>query len=115
MWKTKLKVKYLKGTSNPKMYELTEPLIWDNITVPIGFKTDFASVPKWLGWIYKPQGKYSKASVVHDFLYSVNWYDRYYADRKYKDIMIYDKVDKYTANLFYYAVRLLGGSHYVTK
>lgn len=119
MWKSKLKVQYIHGTKNPKKYVLLEPLVWDNgdqeIAVPIGFKTDFASTPKWLHWLWKPQGRYSKASVVHDFMYSVNWYTRLYADITYKKIMLHDKVKKVTANLFYLGVRLFGGSRYGTK
>lgn len=40
------------------------------ITVPAGFVTDFASIPEFL-WSYglSPHGKYSKASIIHDYLY----------------------------------------------
>lgn len=41
-----------------------------SITVPKGFVTDFASVPKGL-WSFglSPHGKFSKAAIVHDYLY----------------------------------------------
>lgn len=40
------------------------------ITVPVGFITDFASIPR-LFWslIGAPTGKYGKAAVIHDYLY----------------------------------------------
>jgi len=38
------------------------------IKVPKGFDTDFASIPKLL-WLFPYWAKYSKASVLHDFLY----------------------------------------------
>lgn len=40
------------------------------IAVPAGYVTDFASIPK-VCWsiIGSPMGKYSKAAVVHDYLY----------------------------------------------
>jgi len=114
MWKTKLKVKYNKET-NPKEFTLVEPLVWNDISVPIGFVTDFASVPKYLRWIYPPQGKYSKASVVHDRMYSVNWYTKELADKTFLNIMLHDGVNKKTAYLFYYSVKLFGGSRYGTK
>lgn len=41
----------------------------DIIVVPKGFITDFASVPRFLWSIIPPYGKYTKAAVVHDFLY----------------------------------------------
>jgi len=114
MWLSKLKVKYIEGTKDPKLYELTQPLIWGDIIVPKGFVTDFASTPKYIHWLYKPQGKYSKASVVHDFMYSVNWYTRKIADKTFLEIMLHDKVSRFTAYSFYYSVRLFGGSRYGT-
>lgn len=41
----------------------------DSITVPAGFKTDFASTPRWLWWLLPPHGRYSAAAIVHDWLY----------------------------------------------
>ncbi len=42
----------------------------DVITVPKGFPTDLASIPRW-GWIVlPPDGPWVKAAVVHDFLYT---------------------------------------------
>lgn len=38
------------------------------ITIPVGFKTDFASVPRLLSWLILPFGKYSKAAIIHDYL-----------------------------------------------
>ncbi len=39
------------------------------ITVPAGFMTDFASVPRIFWWLISPYGKHGKAAVLHDFLY----------------------------------------------
>lgn len=41
------------------------------IHIPLGFITDFASVPKIFWNILPPTGSYGKAAVVHDYLYSV--------------------------------------------
>jgi hypothetical protein len=41
------------------------------ITVPAGFVTDFASVPRILGVYDLEGGKCNKAAVVHDWLYSM--------------------------------------------
>jgi hypothetical protein len=38
------------------------------ITVPMGYKTDFASIPKILWSILPPHGKYERAAVIHDYL-----------------------------------------------
>jgi hypothetical protein len=42
----------------------------ESITVPEGFRTDFASVPRCLWWLYNPTGRWGKAAVVHDWLYA---------------------------------------------
>lgn len=43
------------------------------ITVERGFDTDYASVPRLFWAVYPPDGAYTDAAVVHDFLY---WYQR---------------------------------------
>lgn len=49
------------------------PLIWtgtqgDTITVPVGFETDFATVPRFLRWLINTYGPYTRAAVLHDWL-----------------------------------------------
>lgn len=38
------------------------------ISVPAGYRTDFASIPRFFWRILPPIGKYGKAAVVHDWL-----------------------------------------------
>ena len=39
------------------------------VTVPAGFKTDFASIPVWVPrWLCDPAGDSRKGAVIHDFL-----------------------------------------------
>ena len=54
----------------------------DFIVVPRGFVTDFASIPQPL-WSFglSPHGQYSRAAVVHDFLYWTQGCLREQADR----------------------------------
>lgn len=54
-------------------WRLTRPLTWtgtegDTITVPEGFVTDFATVPRFLHWLFLPYGAYTRAAVLHDWL-----------------------------------------------
>lgn len=42
------------------------------ITLPKGFKTDFASIPTMFQNIIKVNGKHRKAALLHDYLYSIN-------------------------------------------
>lgn len=59
--------------AGPTTWRLTSPLIWtgtsgDTFTVPIGFMTDFATVPRFLHWLVSPYGAYTRAAVLHDWL-----------------------------------------------
>jgi Protein of unknown function (DUF1353) len=53
-----------------------------SITVPRGFVTDFASIPQPL-WSFglSPYGRYSKAAIIHDYLYWTQDCTREQADR----------------------------------
>lgn len=54
-------------------WRLTKPLVWngtkgDTFTVPAGFVTDFATIPRFLHWLVSPYGAYTRAAVLHDWL-----------------------------------------------
>jgi len=54
-------------------WRVMEPLTWtgtkgDTFTVPAGFVTDFATVPRFLIWKTPPYGAYTRAAVLHDWL-----------------------------------------------
>lgn len=57
------------------------------ITVPAGFKTDLASIPKILWNILPPVGRYDAAAVVHDYLYQHNGVTRAEADAVLREAM----------------------------
>ncbi len=38
------------------------------IDVPVGYRTDFASIPRFFHRILPPAGRYGKAAVIHDWL-----------------------------------------------
>lgn len=57
----------------PKLWDLVDELVWvgaqgDRIVVPVGFRTDFATVPRFLHWLILPYGAYQWAAVLHDWL-----------------------------------------------
>lgn len=59
--------------ASPKTWRVIAPLIWtgsedDTFTVPVGFLTDFATVPRFLHWLVLPYGAYTRAAVLHDWL-----------------------------------------------
>jgi hypothetical protein len=43
---------------------------WATITIPTGFLTDGASVPRCFWNVFYPFGPYFPAALLHDFLYS---------------------------------------------
>ncbi|MDB2439540.1 DUF1353 domain-containing protein [Hellea sp.] len=42
----------------------------NKVSVPLGYCSDGASVPRPLRWFLEPWGPYAQAAIVHDFLYS---------------------------------------------
>ena len=86
----------LKAVGNG-IFEFTAEFVYDNepvrVCVPVGFKTDGASIPK-VVWslVGSPwTGKYTKAAMVHDYLYRIRIYSRKRSDL-----------------IFYQAMKILG-------
>lgn len=81
------------------------------IEVPIGFITDFASVPRVFWWILPKWGKYGNAAVIHDYLYWIQdktKYPKVKADKIFLEGMEVLKVGKSKAKLMYNAVKYCG-------
>lgn len=60
-------------TAGPATFKVIAPLTWkgtqgDIFIVPVGFLTDFATVPRFLHWKVSPYGAYTRAAVLHDWL-----------------------------------------------
>ncbi len=80
----------------------------DVINVPIGFNTDFASVPR-IFWSILPQwGKYGNSAVIHDYLYYTQTRTRKEADDIFREAMGVSKVRPLTIFVMYWLVRLFG-------
>lgn len=80
------------------------------ITVPVGFKTDGASIPKVFWSLMDPFGEYFNAAVIHDFLYSTQgkFDDRAEVDAIFKEAMFNIGVPWPTREIIYRAVRSFG-------
>jgi hypothetical protein len=81
------------------------------VTVPAGFVTDFASVPRPLWPIFPPAGAWCEAAVVHDYLYSSKACSRFLADALFRECMAHCGVPVWRRMLMYYAVRVFGRRH----
>lgn len=78
------------------------------IVVPAGFVTDFASVPRafWSG--LSPHGQYSRAAVLHDFLYWTQSCTRAQADRLFLLMMKQSGVSPADRQTIYRTARAAG-------
>ena len=58
-----------------EFWGVEEPLVYrgrtDRFTVPAGFRTDFASVPRVVVWLIPRFGRYTPAAILHDWLCTV--------------------------------------------
>jgi len=81
-------------------------------TVPVGFETDFCSVPRIPGVFDILGDRARRAGTVHDFLYTAHPVDRETADKVLKEMVLLCGVDEVEAEAFYAAVRLGGASHW---
>lgn len=100
------------------IWRLRNPLVYQSavagrlITVPEGFTTDFASVPR-LPFVYDLFGDAAhQAAVVHDYLYSTGELSRETADRVLLEAMAAEGVPAWRRYPMYWAVRAFGGSHF---
>lgn len=102
------------------IHELREPLQYESdllgftVTVPKGFRTDFASVPRIVFGYLLFGGKGKRAAVVHDWLYSggVN-VTRELADQVFREALIATGYSAFTVGAMYGAVRVGGGGRFV--
>lgn len=99
------------------IYFLTAPISWtpnqvqeryEAVTVPPGFVTDFASIPRVFWSILRPDGEYAYAAVVHDYLYWTQMRSREDADHILRMAMEDFDVGAAKVGAIYNAVRLGG-------
>lgn len=97
IWKTLRKISYYTNDKNT-LY-----------TIPSGFHTDFASIPRILWTIVgHPAGKYAQAAVLHDYLYKIGALDRKQADLLFLEAMEVLKVRYSQRYALYWGVRIGG-------
>lgn len=84
------------------------------ITVPEGFVTDLASVPRLPGMFLLFGVKARKSAVLHDFLYSSGTFDRRTADAVFYAAMRHEE-PAWRRALMWLGVRLGGWLYYFTK
>jgi Protein of unknown function (DUF1353) len=95
---------------DPVFWETVEPLCYhgknESFTVPAGFKTDFASVPRPLVWLLPRYGAYTRSAILHDYLCKEKPVDRADADGIFRRSMRELKVPFVRRWIMWAAVRL---------
>jgi hypothetical protein len=84
-------------------------------TIPTGFKTDLASIPRPIWPIISPAySKLIRPAIIHDWNYSTskNLYTRKQCDQIFYQMLIDEGLNRPTAWLIYYAVRSFAGVNY---
>src|SRR5688500_13813630 len=82
----------LRDLGDGEHFMLLAPLVYradDSrvFTIPAGFVTDFASIPRVMWVRYPKSGPWNKAAVLHDWLYVQNGVTRSEADGLFKEAM----------------------------
>lgn len=100
------------------LWQLVEPLVYKSdvanmtIVAPVGFKTDFCSVPRIPGAYDLLGDRARKSGTIHDYLYSAHITTREMADEVLREMVQIDGLNHAEAEAFYLAVRLGGASHW---
>ncbi len=83
------------------------------IEVPLGFVTDFASIPSFFQGLIQPFGRHAPAAVLHDYLYAIGQKKaRALADRLFLNAMREAGVPAIRRSVMYRMVRLFGAGGY---
>lgn len=89
-------------------FELVEDYRYKDITVPKGYQTNGADIPRLFWSIFPPNSpEYLSAVVVHDYLCdeAKSKADYKYADKMLYEMMIALEVSKWKCTVFYLACR----------
>ena len=115
MFKTELELRAL----TPDLWALTAPLVWTQpgltITVPRGFITDLASIPRvfWNLPFTDPNGVSRRPAALHDALYALGRSKgKAFADIMLRTALKSEGASDFVAGAFYKAVDLFGGGPY---
>lgn len=99
--------------SRPYVCRVQLPGLRIRVIVPMGFRTDFASIPRPFWRLYNPTGPWRTAAVVHDYLYSKRARcPRFLADAVFRHLMQEARCHCWARLPIYYAVRCFGWTAY---
>lgn len=77
------------------------------VSVPEGFVSDLASIPRLLWSLFPPDGPYQEAAVLHDYLYSID-VPQWLCDAVFRHVMQFTGVPIWKRILLFWGVRIGG-------
>lgn len=101
-------------------WRLDSPLVYqsdvakETFTVPAGFVTDFASVPRLPVAFLLAADSCHEAAALHDWLYTTHPVDRATADAILREASAVTGAPAWRAWLMWAGVRVFGGAHWVS-
>lgn len=109
-----LEIRVHREDERGNVYTLLKPVRWCGLTVPAGFESDGASVPRFFWRLVFPPGDSRAlfAAIVHDYIYRTHpkGWTRKEADDTFRSLLLEDGVPAANARRAYWGVRLFGKS-----
>lgn len=92
------------------------PIDFARFTIPKGYTSDLASVPRLFWWLIPPHGRIANAAIIHDYLYDNGIGSELLGEKRARMIadviflgqMLRDGVPLWQASLCYRFVRIFG-------
>lgn len=111
-WKTKLRVEDAgHDRTGRAVWELLEPLVFEDLVVPPTFRTNFVSVPRWPVIFTLAGDRAHKEAALHDWPYTVHNMTRKEADDLFlRALLLNPLISEGLAHTMYNAVRWFGQS-----
>lgn len=105
-------IAHLKLSPRSEKWVLDLPLVYeiegDIITIPPGFETDLASIPRIAQPFIPVNGLHRSAAIIHDYLFVVQIYDRERTDKIFLQAMKDSNVSWLERTIMYAAIRAFG-------
>lgn len=109
-----VEVREHKADAHGNIFTLLHPIYFRNLTVPEGFESDGASVPRFLWGAVFPSGDHKAmfGALVHDYVYRTHPYGwtKTDADEAFLELLKKGGVSSYRAYKAYLGVLLFGRS-----
>lgn len=97
------------------MFELNVDHEVGGYVIPMGYRTDFASVPRFARFLINQTGKHDRAALIHDWEYDNQIGTRWEADKRFYREMRKDGVHVIKASLMFCSVWVGGRKWWISN